>query len=136
MLDNFETLKILLATLGYPVFESKRKKENKKDVFICKGKKAFAEGEITDDGFVVYKGGKYNLKEAPSQNKYRRDLRERLIEDDILIQEDDVLVFQTDHIFSSPSAASTIILARSSNGWTDWKNKQGKTLDELKRKLG
>ena len=136
LLDNFETLKILLATLGYPVFESKRKKENKKDVFICKGKKAFAEGEITDDGFVVYKGGKCNLKEAPSQNKYRRDLRERLIEDDILIQEDDVLVFQTDHIFSSPSAASTIILARSSNGWTDWKNKQGKTLDELKRKLG
>ena len=62
--------------------------------------KAFAEGEITDDGFVVYKGGKCNLKEAPSQNKYRRDLRERLIEDDILIQENDVLVFQTDHIFS------------------------------------
>ena len=134
LLDNFETLKILLATLGYPVFEPKRKKENKKDVFICKGKKAYAEGEITDDGFVVYKGGKCNLNEAPSQNKYRRDLRERLIEDDILIQENDVLIFQTDHIFSSPSAASTIILARSSNGWTDWKNKQGKTLDELKRK--
>ena len=134
LLDNFETLKILLATLGYPVFEPKRKKENKKDVFICKGKKAYAEGEITDDGFVVYKGGKCNLNEAPSQNKYRRDLRERLIKDDILIQENDVLIFQTDHIFSSPSAASTIILARSSNGWTDWKNKQGKTLDELKRK--
>ena len=134
LLDNFETLKILLATLGYPLFESKRTDKGKKEVFICKGKKAHAEGEMTDDGFVVYKGGKCNLNEAPSQNKYRRDLRVRLIEDNILIQEKDVLVFQTDHIFSSPSAASTIILARSSNGWNDWKNKQGKTLDELKRK--
>ena len=68
------------------------------------------------------------------EKEYRRDLRVRLIEDKILMQENDVLVFQTDHIFSSPSAASTIILARSSNGWNDWKNKQGKTLDELKRK--
>ena len=134
LLDNFETVKILLATLGYPLFESKRTDEGKKEVFICKGKKAHAEGEMTDDGFVVYKGGKCNLNEAPSQYKYRRDLRVRLIEDNILIQEKDVLVFQTDHIFSSPSAASTIILARSSNGWNDWKNKQGKTLDELKRK--
>lgn len=72
--------------------------------------------------------------EVPSQKQFRIDQRRHLIEDGILSKHNDVLVFQADHIFSSPSAASTIILARSSNGWTDWKNKQGKTLDEVKRK--
>lgn len=134
LLDNFETLKILLATLGFPLFEPKRTNQSNKEVFICKGKKAFAQGEMTDDGFVVYKGGKCNLVEAPSQKQFRIDQRKLLIKDGILTQEKDVLVFQADHIFSSPSAASTIILARSSNGWREWKNKRGETLDQLKRK--
>ena len=134
LLDNFETLKILLATLGYPVFEPKRKKENKKDIFICKGKKAIAEGEITDDGFVVYKGGKCNLDETPTLGNWIRNLRVKLLEEGILKEENGVLVFTSDHIFSSPSAAAATILARSTNGWVYWINSEGKTLDELKRK--
>lgn len=134
LLDNFETLKILLATLGYPVFEPKRKKENKKDVFICKGKKAFAEGEITDDGFVVYQGGRCNLDETPTLSNGIRNMRRKLIQDGILKEEKDILIFTTDHIFSSPSAAAATVLARSTNGWVYWINNAGKTLDELKRK--
>ena len=134
LLDNFETLKILLATLGYPVFEPKRKKNNKKDVFICKGKKAFAEGEITDDGFVVYQGGKCNLDETPTLSNGIRNMRKKLIQDGILKEENDVLIFTSDHIFSSPSSAAATILARSTNGWVYWINSEGKTLDELKRK--
>lgn len=133
LLDNFETLKILLATLGYPVFEPKRIKKNKKDVFICKGKKAIAEGEITDDGFVVYKGGKCNLDETPTLSNGIRNMRRKLIQDGILKEENDVLIFTSDHIFSSPSSAAATVLARSTNGWVYWINSEGKTLDELKR---
>ena len=134
LLDNFETLKILLATLGYPVFEPKRKKENKKDVLICKGKKAYAKGEITDDGFVVYQGGKCNLDETPTLSNGIRNMRKKLIQDGILKEENDVLIFTSDHIFSSPSSAAATILARSTNGWVYWLNSEGKTLDELKRR--
>jgi hypothetical protein len=42
-------------------------------------------------------------------------------------------VFQQDYIFNSPSAAAATILGRSANGWTSWKDKNGKTLDEVKR---
>jgi len=45
-----------------------------------------------------------------------------------------LLVFQTDHIFNSPSAAAGAILARKANGWREWKDKAGATLDALKRK--
>jgi hypothetical protein len=50
------------------------------------------------------------------------------------VEEDNFLVFQEDYIFNSPSAAAVTIKGRASNGWTAWKNKEGKTLDELKRK--
>ena len=36
--------------------------------------------------------------------------------------------------FSSPSAAGAFVLGGSINGWVEWKDKDGKTLDELYRK--
>ena len=45
-----------------------------------------------------------------------------------------MLVFQTDHIFNSPSAAAVSILARRANGWSVWINKSGVTINELLRK--
>lgn len=56
-----------------------------------------------------------------------------MIKDQVLELQKDRLVFLQDFIFSSPSAASDMIKANSSNGWIEWKNKDDKTLDELKR---
>ncbi|MDC1037585.1 DUF4357 domain-containing protein [Candidatus Marinimicrobia bacterium] len=47
--------------------------------------------------------------------------------------ENNIYKFTSDHIFSSPSAAAATILARSANGWNEWKSKDGKTLNELYR---
>nr|BFF38450.1 GIY-YIG nuclease family protein [Tenacibaculum mesophilum] len=134
LLDSFETTKILLATLGYPIFEEKRKATKSKEIFYCTGKDASAMGELVDDGFLVYKGGKANLLETKGINKWISVLRKRLLEDEILKNENDVYVFQQDYIFNSPSAAAASLLGRAANGWTEWKDKTGKTLDELKRK--
>ena len=134
LLDNFETLKILLATLGYPLFEEKRKAKSTKELFYCKGKDANAHGELTDDGFLVYKGSTANKQTSKTVGDWVKNMRLSMIEDKLLIDKNGVLEFQEDFIFKSPSAASAVILGRSSNGWTDWKNKEGKTLDEVKRK--
>lgn len=134
LLDTFETLKLLLATLGYPIFEEKRKAKSSKELFYCKGKDASAEGELTDDGLLVYKGGKCSLIETKSFNPSIKALRKRLLDDGVLKHEGEYYIFQSDHIFNSPSQAAASILARSANGWTSWKDKNGKTLDELKRK--
>ncbi|WP_165749862.1 GIY-YIG nuclease family protein [Cellulophaga sp. Z1A5H] len=134
LLDNFETAKILLATLGYPIFEEKRKAKSNKELFYCQGKDAYAVGELTDDGFLVYKEGKVNLEPTKGMNKWIGILRNRLIEEEILKKDNNVYVFQQDFIFNSPSAAAATILGRSANGWTSWKDKNGLTLDEIKRK--
>ena len=60
-------------------------------------------------------------------------MRKNLIEDGTLVEKDGVLVFTKDHIFSSPSASAATILARRANGWREWKFKDGRTLDEVKR---
>jgi hypothetical protein len=134
LLDNFDTIKILLATLGYPIFEDKRKAQSTKELFYCVGKKAKAKGELSDDGFLVYKGSTVNIEETKGINSWIQTLRKKLLEEDVLKEENGVFVLQTDHIFNSPSAAAATILGRSANGWTSWKDKNGKTLDELKRK--
>lgn len=134
LLDNFETMKILLATLGYPIFEEKRKAKSTKEIFYCKGKDALAEGEFTDDGLLIHNGSKCTLAESRTAGSWVSGLREKLIGDGVLKVINGLLIFQSDYIFSSPSAAAVVVLARRANGWIEWKNKEGKTLDELKRK--
>ncbi|WP_179317592.1 GIY-YIG nuclease family protein [Winogradskyella undariae] len=134
LLDNFDTAKILLATLGYPIFEEKRKAKSPKELFYCQGKDASAVGELTDDGFLIYKGGKSNIKETKSIGSWVSRIRKQLIEDAILKMEHGVYVFQQDYVCNSPSGAAAVVLARAANGWIEWKDKDGKTLDELKRK--
>ena len=40
----------------------------------------------------------------------------------------------SDKTFSSPSTASSFCLGRPSNGWADWKDENGNTLDSVYRK--
>ena len=134
LLDNFDTAKILLATLGYPIFEERRKALKTKEIYHCKGKMAYAEGEFTDDGMLVYKGGKCNLKETPTAGPWVVNRRKQLLKDGILKESNGLLVFQEDYVFDSVSAAAATVLARRANGWKEWKDKNGKTLDALKRK--
>lgn len=134
LMDNFDTIKVLASTLGYPLFDQ-IKKPVKKDVLVCKGKEAYAEGEYTEDGLVVFAGSTCNLKETKTAGSWIANMRKSLVESGTLIEDAGVYKFTTDHIFSSPSAAAASVLARRSNGWVEWKYKDGKTLDKVKRQV-
>ncbi|MBU6177892.1 MAG: GIY-YIG nuclease family protein, partial [Bacteroidetes bacterium] len=134
LLDNFETIKILLATLGYPLFEELRKTKSDKETLYCKGKVASAQGDMVDDGFIVYKDSKANIVETATAGIWVTGTRKKLIDSKILVEEGGVLVFTEDYIFGSASTAAASVLGRRANGWTEWKNKEGKTINELFRK--
>jgi hypothetical protein len=57
--------------------------------------------------------------------------RQSLIDLGVLLQQGNVYVFTQDYAFNSPSLASTVVLGRSSNGRTDWKDAQGRSLKVL-----
>ena len=130
----FDELKIIIATLGYPIFE--QTKLTKRNKYHCRGKDADAMGEYTEEGFIVVKGSKSNVKEVISIQKSVSIFRTNLVERGILKEENGVYIFQDDFTFSSPSTAAAVVLGRSANGWTEWKDKDGKTLDEVLRNKG
>lgn len=102
LLDNFETLKTLVGTLGYPLFDE-IKKPTAKTTLYCRGKDAEARGEYTEDGLIVFAGSTANLKETPSSGPWVIGLRASLVEAGILQSEPKVYRFSKDHVFASPS---------------------------------
>jgi hypothetical protein len=136
LMDHFETIKILVSTLGFPIFD-KIQKPNTKDLLNCKGKKANANGEFTEDGLIVFAGGLSNRADAPTSHGYLVAKRQQLLKDGVLeVVDDETLRFAKDYIFPSPSQAAAVVLGRNANGWTEWKYPDGRTLDEVKRNAG
>lgn len=134
LMDHFDTMRILVSTLGYPFFD-RIQTVSVAERLVCKGKKAQAYGEYIDDGFVVFAGGISNREFAASAKANLQPFQARLLEAGVLEAVDaETLRFTKDHVFSSPSQAAAIVLARSANGWVEWKYPDGRTLDEVKRK--
>lgn len=131
--DNFETLKTLVSTLGYPLFDDIRA-PTQKATLSCRGKDADAQGEYAEDGFVVFQGSTANVQESPSAGPWVNRIRVGLAEAGIIKLDGKVYRFTRDHLFSSPSAAAAAVLARRANGWLEWKYPDGRTLDEVIRK--
>lgn len=135
-----ETVSTLLATLGYPVFTPVAKKligtetNSELELFFCKGSGANGTGLYTEEGFVVLKGSTGRREVVESiKGTWHESVRTKLLEAGVLVVDGESIVFTKDHLFGSPSTAALGLIGRTANGWHEWKDKQGKTLDELKR---
>lgn len=132
LLDSFDTVKILLSTLGFTLFESIKQQKKASKLYYCSGNGVSATGEYLEDGFVVHKGSQAKLQLVNSATFISS--RQKLLDSGILVEKEGVLVFEEDYLFSSPSSAGSQVLGRNTNGWDKWKTKDGKTLDEAERK--
>lgn len=136
LLDTYETADTLISTLGFPVFESlapRNYEGDGQDVFYCNGRGADARGKLVEDGFVVLQGSTGPVDMVPSIGSNLSTWRGKLMTSGIVVEEDGKLHLTEDHLFGSPSTAAGVLLGRKANGWREWKDKQGRTLDEIKR---
>lgn len=135
--EIFDTSRTLLATLGYPLFDSVTKSTGSaatEEVFYCTASGTNGRMLYTPEGFVVLKGSIGRKQNVPSIiGTSDEKLRIKLVEAKVMREEGDTVVFEVDHLFKSPSAAATSLMGSTAAGWTVWKSKDGKTLDELKR---
>lgn len=151
--EIFDTIRTLVSTLGQQVFEPlsvrvqpvvqlaaagvipNARSPELAQVFRCAGPEgAEATGQYTEEGMVVLKGSRGRGEEVASMNGLSAGKhRQRLIEAGDLLLDAGSYVFQRDVLFRSPSGASSVVLGRNSNGWTEWRDPAGQTLDELKR---
>jgi len=131
--EIFETLDVLLGTLGYPVFEQAAGARQQDEIFMCRRGGADARGIYGDEGFVVLKGSIARLETTHSSVDTVGPKREELLRAGVIERSDAGYRFARDYLFSSPSAAAAIVTGSSANGWIEWKNGRGQTLDEVYR---
>lgn len=104
-----------------------------REMLACGIKGLKATGYLTPNGMVVLSGSQAVLNDRPSSQKYPWpvNMRQKLLDEGVLVVKSDYLQFAKDAEFSSPSAAAAVIHGGHANGLTAWKNKSGKTLKEL-----
>jgi hypothetical protein len=126
MEEFIEYIKILINTMGFKVFEPLIKQElanssNDEKLYINATRGANAKGKRTSDTVKSYR------------EKGLNKLRDELIENEIIVKVEDKLVFKSDYLFSSPSAAAMVIMGRSANGLLEWKDSSGKALRDIEK---
>jgi hypothetical protein len=139
--EIFETGALLLQSLGYPVFEpliSKKSSDGTSTVdeseWTLTGPQANATAVLTSEGIVVRAGSlcRMQFTKSAQENPVVKK-RDELVANGILVAKGESFEFTEDYPFKSPSGAASIVLARTANGWISWKDKDGKTLQEVKR---
>ena len=123
---------LLLATLGYPIFESltEATTQQTEQVFLCTRTDVDAKGIYTNEGMVVLKGSSAPMTTKRKTDQRYFDKRDQLLAKGVIAEQGGRFVFQRDYLFPTPSGASCFLLLGSSNGWVNWKTEQGVTLHE------
>lgn len=140
MLVFLDHMLSMLPVLGVSAFELARVADASIDsgtsstLFTCTGKGLQAQGYESTQGFVVKAQSQASLALTSSMQEQMHgivDLRLDLINNGVLEREGDSYVFKQDYSFSSPSTAAAIVLGRSANGRTEWKDASDRALKEI-----
>ena len=142
----FEEAKNYICAAGFDIFL--RKKEDNAEtgktevepikqtehIFYCRRAGSDAKGFLKDkdEKFVVQAGSILRSGECDALSAKSREKRNEFITK-YCGEKDGQIILEKDFTFPSPSAAAVMMVGGSSNGWTRWKDAEGKTLDEVYR---
>ncbi len=130
--EIYEEIQFIMATQGYKMNGTARDLNNADILHTSRnGIKAF--GIYDGEKFEVLEGSQINLDKPSNLERYNRQ-RAELIESGSISRVEEQYILQATITFNTPSGASDFVLGGSTNGWTEWKNREGKTLDSLFRK--
>ena len=121
----------IFPLLGLSVFEKQEAKVKPRDLFYFNTKELTASGYEDPKGFVVRKGSQMIADATPSLSQYYLSTRKDLIDQEVVIPKEQHYIFTQDQPFSSPSKAGAVISGRPTNGRTEWKMKDGRTLKQI-----
>ena len=97
-------------------------------------KEAFAtgypKGSIVKPSFVVLRGSTANFSNLGSLRPAIKQLRDQLVQQGTVVVVGDMLHFEKEVEFSSPSMAACFIAGNARSGLDAWVNGQGKTLKQ------
>lgn len=130
--EIYDEIQFIMATQGYKMNDTKTTL-NETDILHTTQNGITAFGVYNGEKFEVLDGSQINMDKPAHLQRYNRQ-REELISQQSIVNADGKYILKVTVEFDTPSGASNFVLGGSTNGWVEWKNKDGKTLDELYRK--
>ncbi len=131
--NYFNNMTYVLDVLGYPIFTDIKKDSYLKETYFLNKQGAKAESQLLSGGGLnVLAGSLARIKETEAFTGWALSARKLFIEDGTFIKDEDGVSYRLtkDVFFKTPSAAAATLTGSPINGWTAWKDKKGKTLDE------
>ncbi|GAB4155577.1 MAG: GIY-YIG nuclease family protein [Winogradskyella sp.] len=142
MEEFIHNTKMILGTLGHKMLVPlKSVKENKDSetligrelYFVVNGLSSL--GMQTDEGFLINKDSEISATTTASIPGKINILRDKLIEDGVLINKGKHFILSKDIIVSSSSYAAAFVAGTMRSGPQSWKDSSGKNLKELEESL-
>lgn len=130
-----DDVSLIAESLGFSIFSTKQNQEN--EIWHAKAKKTHAQAQFRGDKFVLLSGSIIDKSSAPS---WRGAYGQLVAERERIFQKfgndnGDTITLTENVPFNSPNLAGHFATGNSVNAWVTWKNKDGKTMDELIRKM-
>lgn len=130
--EVYEEIQFIMATQGYKM-ENAKSTLNEANILHTTRNGITAYGVYDGECIEVLEGSEIYLAKPVTIEKYNVQ-RKELLDNGNIILIDNKYILKTTLTFNSPSGASDFVIGGSTNGWTEWKDKDGKTLDEIYRK--
>lgn len=129
--EIYEEIQFIMATLGYKMSEASPDMNNRVLHTTRNGIKAF--GTYNGDRFELLEGSQINIDKPCNLARYNSQ-RKDLLERGSISKNGVEYILHATIVFNTPSGASDFVIGGSTNGWIEWKDAGGKTLDEIFRK--
>ncbi len=130
--EVYEEIQFIMATQGYKMDNANEKRSSADILHTTRnGIKAF--GVYDGEKFEVLEGSQINFEKSVHLEKYNKQRTDLFTKGEIE-KDGDTYLLKVNLTFNTPSGASDFVLGGSTNGWVEWKNSNGITLDTLFRK--
>ena len=130
--EVYEEIQFIMATQGYKMDNSKVTLNEANTLHTTRnGITAF--GVYDGEHFEVLEGSEIDMNRKCHSATMEKQ-RQTALANGNIVSIDGKYKLMVSVSFTSPSSAGQFVLGGSINGWVEWKDKDGKTLDELYRK--
>ena len=128
--EIYEEIEFIMGTLGFRMNDSSTQSNQR--IFTTSRRGVVAKGVYSGESFDVLPGSEIDINRAVNIESYNAK-RQECLRDGTITETDGKYYLNKIISFRTPSGASDFVLGGSTNGWVEWKDANGKTLDSIFR---
>ena len=130
--EVYEEIEFIMATQGYKMENDPLSLDREKLLYTTRnGIRGI--GNYDGDQFEVLEGSEIDMSRRCHSDKIERQ-RQNAVQTGDIVKNGERYTLRVSVSFPSPSTAAMFVLGGSTNGWTEWKSRNGETMDALFRR--